>query len=396
MKKVVLIVAMLLMIPLSNVSANTIFQQTGAFNQGLTLRQSDVTGKDIYTIWFDTNDVIGLKFQQYTQGFGELKREVNTNAIQDGHSHNTGVNFRCNDSYRVWAYDINDNEIGYVELTITDLVDPECDVDDPEPDDGTGDDGSCGCVIDIPGWGDMMGKLDEIKNAIPPAPNWQQVANTMRDTIVPAFRDEMEDMLGRAPEPSSPPVFNNPLQGGVDEPTGSLPADFEDSGFTANDLKSDAEQIQFQEDQSGGFELLDPVGSLPTQEEFKDNIPAEQELQAPEVPDVTGTAPEPPAQENIAPEPPDVTGTAPNPGNQDNVAPTPPDVTGTAPKPSEQENVAPSPSEGENVAPTPGDSNNTAPLPGGDSGTAPVPSDDLTTAPLPSDDLTGAPIPNTE
>ena len=240
---------------------------------------------------------------------------------------------------------------------------------DPEPD--TGD---CGCVVDIPGWGDMMGKLDEIKSAIPPEPNWQQVANTMRDTIVPAFRSEMEDMLGTAPEPPEPPIFNNPITGGIDEPTGSLPADFEESGFTANDLKADAEEIQFQEDPSGGFELLDPVGSLPTQEEFKKNIPAEQDLQAPEVPDVSGTAPEPPTQENIAP--------------------TPPDVTGTAPSPSEEDNIAPSPTEGENVAPTPGDTTGTAPLPGDDSGTAPVPSEDLTTAPLPGEDLTGAPIPS--
>ena len=357
-----------------------------------------VNGYTRYTQDFSGTSVNRLKYQSWTDGFGTMVTEKIADADDDGQPYMTGVNFTCNTSYRVYIYDENHDQIGFIELVVDDLTNPTCDSGGnageeptPEPDPGTGD---CGCVIDIPGWDNMMTKLDEIKSAIPPAPDWQQVANTMRDTIVPAFRSEMEDMLGTAPEPPAPPIFNNPLTGGIDEPTGSLPANFEESGFTANDLKADAEQIQFQEDPSGGFELLDPVGSLPTQEEFKQNIPAEQELQAPEVPDVTGTAPEPPAQENIAPEPPDVTGTAPNPGNQDNVAPTPPDVTGTAPKPSEQENVAPSPSEGDNVAPTPGNSNNTAPLPGGDSGTAPIPGESGTNAPLPSNDTTGAPIPS--
>lgn len=368
------------MIPI-NVSATTVITRDGDIYDG-DIYLNEINGYTRYTQDFSGTSVNRLKYQSWTDGFGQMSTEKVVDADDDGHPYMTGVNFTCNTSYRVYIYDENHNQIGFMELVVDDLTNPTCSSDgnagDEPTDPGTGEDGccSCECVIDIPGWDDMMVKLDEIKSAIPPAPDWQQVSETMRDTIVPAFRSEMEDMLGRAPEPPSPPIFNNPLTGGIDEPTGSLPADFEESGFTANDLKADAEEIEFKEDESGGFELLDPIGSLPTQDEFKQNIPEEQNLQAPEVPDVSGTAPEPPVQDNIAPEP--------------------PDVTGTAPSPTDEDNIAPSPSEGENVAPTPGDNTGTAPLPGDDSGTAPVPSDDLTTAPLPGEDLTGSPIPNTE
>lgn len=346
---------MLLMIPLSTVSATHVITKEGDIYDGdIYHNVTPVNGYTRYTQDFSGTSVNRLKYQSWTDGFGQMSTEKVVDADADGQPYMTGVNFTCNTSYRVYIYDENHNQIGFMELVVDDLTNPTCssggNAGEEPTDPGTGD---CGCVIDIPGWDDMMTKLDEIKSAIPPEPNWQQVANTMRDTIVPAFRQEMEDMLGRAPEPPAPPIFNNPLTGGIDEPTGSLPADFEESGFTANDLKADAEEIQFQEDASGGFEFLDPIGSLPTQDEFKQNIPEEQELQAPEVPDVSGTAPEPPEQENIAPEP--------------------PDVTGTAPSPTEEDNIAPSPTEGENVAPTPGDNIGTAPIPGDDTVTAPIP-----------------------
>jgi len=377
-KKVVLIVAMLLMIPLSNVSASSVtLPYYGTTSESEKFMWADPNnGDDEFTFVEYTSNSNNAEILMYETVSGSASL-IGSQSLSNGvNSFNfpaniSAIKLRSNDGGEVYLNYMESNnpvstQIYFEEPTTQPDPDP-----DPDPEPGTGD---CSCVVDIPGWGDMMTKLGEIKSAIPPEPNWQQVANTMRDTIVPAFRREMEDMLGTAPEPPAPPVFNNPLTGGIDEPTGSLPADFEESGFTANDLKADAEQIQFQEDASGGFELLDPVGSLPTQEEFKQNIPSEQDLQAPEVPDVTGTAPQPPEQENIAPEP--------------------PDVTGTAPSPTEEDNIAPSPSEGENVAPTPGDTTGTAPLPGDDTGTAPVPSDDLTTAPLPGEDLTGAPIPS--
>ena len=392
MKKVVLIVAMLLMIPLSNVSAASVtLPYYGTTSESEKYMWADKIGGEYEFSYVEyTSHSNDAEILMYKNVGGSATFIGSQSLINGVNSFNLpadvgAIKLKSNDGKEVYLNYAESNTPGNEQIYF------EAPTTSPDPEPDTGD---CGCVVDIPGWGDMMGKLDEIKSAIPPEPNWQQVANTMRDTIVPAFRDEMENMLGRAPEPLSPPIFNNPLEGGIDEPTGSLPGNFEESGFTANDLKADAEEIQFQEDQSGGFELLDPVGSLPTQEEFKQNIPEEQDLQAPEVPDVTGTAPEPPEQENIAPTPPDVTGTAPNPGNQENIAPEPPDVTGTAPSPSEEDNIAPSPSEGDNVAPTPGDTTGTAPLPGDDTGTAPVPSDDLTTAPLPSDDLTGAPIPS--
>lgn len=367
-----------MMISISNVSAASVtLPYYGTTSESEKFMWADPNkGNDEFTFVEYTSNSNNAEILMYETVSGSASL-IGSQSLSNGvNSFNfpanvSAVKLRSNDGGEVYLnYMESNNPIStqiYFEEPTT-QPDPE---PDPEPDPGKSD---CSCVVDIPGWDNMMGKLDEIKSAIPPAPDWQQVSETMRDTIVPAFRDEMEDMLGTAPEPPEQPIFNNPLESGIDEPTGSLPNDFEESGFTANDLKADAEEIQFQEDPSGGFELLDPVGSLPTQEEFKKNIPSEQDLQAPEVPDVTGTAPEPPAQENIAPEP--------------------PDVTGTAPSPSVEDNIAPSPSGGDNVAPTPGDNTGTAPLPGEDTGNAPVPNDELTKAPLPSKDLTGAPIPN--
>lgn len=277
---------------------------------------------------------------------------------QYGWRYFTGLGFNCNVYYMGILYDSNDDVLVRVKIHIEGLINPVCDSESGGVDGGGG--GGCsGCeVFDCPSWGDYMGKLDEIKNAIPPPPNWQQVANTFRDSIVPKVINDLDNLLGRAPTPPpapqrptpppQPPKLNDR---GIEAPTGQSIPDGGD--FTENDIKNQAPIIQEREDPTGGFQINNPVDGLPSIEEFKQNIPNEGSAELPNPPKEL---------ENIAPIPP------------------------------EQGNQAPIPDEGSNTAPTPKEGSNTAPIPGGDFGTPPIPSESGT-APIPGGDIGAYPIP---
>ncbi|OIJ22051.1 hypothetical protein BKP45_05075 [Anaerobacillus alkalidiazotrophicus] len=169
------------------------------------------------------------------------------------------------------GYDGNDGDTGN---------DPDDDGDLP----GSGDDGGEGIdfndFFNAPGWQDYMGKIDEIKNAIPPPPNWEQVADTFYDRVVPKLVNDLESMLGTAPPPPSSPAIIEP----INPPTPSKPAildyahnleqktpqmqqntELENATFSLDDIKTQAPVIEVREDESGGFDLStsDPVNSLP-------------------------------------------------------------------------------------------------------------------------------------
>lgn len=257
---------------------------------------------------------------------------------------------------------------------------------------GSGDSGCIGCdLFNCPGWSQYMGKLDEIKSAIPPAPNWQQVANTFRDTIAPRIINDLDNLLGRAPSspgapnaPSAPALPSDLDDRGLTAPTGQEAPGLDDSTFSGDDIKNGAPKIPEREDPTGGFEINDPISGLPTQDEFTANQPNEGEAPLPTDPkDPDNFAPNPPEGDNIAPTPSEGDNTAPSPNEGDNYTP---------PNPSEPENMAPAdPTEPENIAPTPGDTTGTAPIPS-ESGTAPIPGDTNGSAPIPSESGT-APLP---
>lgn len=130
---------------------------------------------------------------------------------------------------------------------------------------GNGDCDPCS-LLSCPGWSDYMGKVDQIIGAIPPPPNWGQVANTFRDSIVPKLIGDMRDMLGTAPNPPSPPpdipgIATDDFKKNVpkmDEVPG-----LKDSGFDKNKIENEAPVIEFREDPTGGFDIVDPIESLP-------------------------------------------------------------------------------------------------------------------------------------
>lgn len=207
-------------------------------------------------------------------------------------------------------------------------------------DDETGGDsgsgGSCSAcgIFESPHWDDYMGKLEEIKNSIPPAPNWDEVAGKFRDTIVPSLVDDLEDMLGTAPAPlPAPAVPSGVDDGGISEqqPNMEPVPELEDSGFNQDDIEAEAPEIEFREDPTGGFDLSDnPVDALPDMPTDAFPIPGETDAgvwddNKPETGPIS--FPEPPASggggTGEAPVPGDSTGEPPTPGGSGGTAPTP-------------------------------------------------------------------------
>jgi len=187
-------------------------------------------------------------------------------------------------------------------------------------------------VFECPGWQQYMNKLDQIKNAIPPAPNWKEVADTFKDAIVPNLVNEVGDLLGTAPEPpATPPQLPGLDDKGIKskEPVMQDVPGLKEAGFDANKIKNQAPVIQERSDPTGGFDLTkNPMDTLP---------------KAPENPKPGQTDPgewgknKPKEEANPFPFPQDTgepnVGTPPKPNDNGAKPPTPGGDPGSAPKP---------------------------------------------------------------
>lgn len=309
---------------------------------------------------------VKVTYTSYTDdSFSTIGTTKTYTAAQYGWTFFDGIGFNCNVAYTGTLYDASDNVLVSAKLTITGLVNPVCNSESNGEGMGGKECDNC-AIFSCPGWGEYMDKLDDIKAAIPPPPNWNQVADVFRDSIAPQIKKDMAELIGTAPTPTlptlpkapdkpSPPAMLEKLDDqGIKAPTGNEAPGLDDSTFTADDLKSSAPVIQEREDPTGGFKIDNPIDSLPSQEEFKKNIP----------------------KEGIVPLPG-------KPKDPENIAPTPP----------EQPNKAPTPGEDFGKAPIPGLDSNKAPIPGGDSGKAPIPGNDGSKAPIPGGDSGKVPIP---
>jgi hypothetical protein len=115
--------------------------------------------------------------------------------------------------------------------------------------------------LQCPEWQTYMGDLGTtIKNNVPPAPDWQQVANTMRDTMIPA----MDTMLGHPDPPPAPPtpppvpeMKTDDLKR-PDDPQDTTPPVTQDINF------DNVQAVPVQQDTTGGLDLTpaDPTESI--------------------------------------------------------------------------------------------------------------------------------------
>ncbi|UOQ47221.1 hypothetical protein MUN88_14210 [Gracilibacillus caseinilyticus] len=327
-----------------------------AFAAGITSSEYSAAD-DTYYVYMDTSGADSFTITQDATG-----TTWNYDVV-DGDDYTT---LTCNGSFTYTFYSGN-SVIATETVTASGIIEQNSNCEGTS--DGNGNN-NCGCIFNTPGWQDYMDKMDDVISVIPPAPDWDSVADTFKDSIVPSLVGEVENMLGSPPGEMSAPPYPPPLDdGNLQEPTGQEANGLE--GFDANDIKDNAPDIEVREDESGGFDINDPLESMPEQEIF---VPSEPENPAPS---------EPEEPENIAPEP----------TEPENVAPAPSEPENVAPSPEEPENVAPTPGEGENTAPTPSEGNNTAPIPSEDGTVAPTPGEPDNAFPVPGPNTDDYPMP---
>lgn len=340
-----------------------VFTQIPTASAYYTISKNDPQDVMSNPIYNSANDEIRINYKPSTVKRHIISYFFDESFSQPGTSKNvtastfyTGVGLTCIGYYELTIFNASGIQIGKTRVAVEegDLQNPKCASggDDELP--SNGDDCDSCEVFDCPGWGQYMGKIDDIIAAIPPPPNWNQIigtAPTPQPIVTPP-----------TPTPPMPPAIPYEQAPDLSIPQGQLPDGFEDSSFSFGDIKDEAPVIEFREDPTGGFNIVDPIGSLPSQDEFIQNA----------------------HDEGIAPLP-----AAPNEG--DNYAPFPKDTTDTAPMPYEEFDSPPFPSDPTNIAPTPSDNIGAPPIPN-DGATAPIPNEDLI-APLPSGDNSTAPIP---
>jgi len=218
-----------------------------------------------------TWDAIGTRYELW-KGMGVL----DTVSVAHYATSNPGT-------YTIVAYDKNGERVGRGTVTVPDTggnngggtTNPPTDPKDPNPPDtggvgggGTCDREPCTQLVDLlacPLFDDYLGRWqDTISAALPPPPNWNQVASIMTDHIVPAMGDELvrrtpemariiADEFQRreksvSPPPSKPAAFR-PYVPRLNDPTGNM-------SFQVRENVP-----QFEPDYSGsqGFTIPDPT-----------------------------------------------------------------------------------------------------------------------------------------
>lgn len=283
---VVLAIALSVILLTPRAYAFTIFESYGP---AIKQTYQYVPSKDYYYLdLYDKSDgipsseyVMYARYVFYTDEFNTVNTDKTWSATAEGYSHYIGSVINCNGYYEIYFMDGNQNQVGYVRMHTTEVKNPPCDssidFEDQFPEDERGR-GGCDCIFRSPHWEEYMGKIDDIIAAIPPPPNWQHVANIMRDTIVPRMINDLDNLLGTAPPPPAPPSninidpiapppevpvhdYANELQ--QSEPTMNDNTALEESVYDADDIINDAPEIEFNEDPTGGFNIMNPLEALP-------------------------------------------------------------------------------------------------------------------------------------
>jgi hypothetical protein len=347
----------------------TIFQYD---TSGTLQYQKDMDVKSNSTLWLDMKCKGTTTFNFYDSSgasLGFVQRGLDNGSYLDDSA--------CDYSNPVSLSDYNEAQKQYASDTFGGT---KSKLTDPPTADGSGGGTSSGgsggttdcsaCqIFQAPEWNNYMSKLNDIMNAIPPPPNWSQVATTFTNSIVPAITNSLSNLLGSAPAAPSVPAQPS----GTDDhgfnssaPTMQDVPGLSGSTFDSGTIENSAPVIQQNSDPTGGFNLIqNPIASLPSfptdalpkpgstnAGDWGQNKPSQPDNPIPSNPVDTGT--------------PD-TGSAPKPADSGATPPAPGDSSGSAPKPSDNGSTPPSPSDSGGTPPSPGGSGGTGPSPSGDS-----------------------------
>lgn len=306
---------------------------------------------DSYQIDVSGTRAVSVTFTSYDETFTNVGSTKTYTREQYGWTHFKAMGFNCNVAYIGELHDVDGNLLVRAKMIITGLTKPACD-SEPSGDMGSGECDICG-IFDCPEWDNYMNKLDDIKNAIPPPPDWDVVSGKFSDAIVPRLVEEsrvmLDDLLGRAPEPPTPPPSLPTMPDLPSHDDGGFKdrePEMQDSGvegFDATDIKDQAPEMEYEEDPTGGFNLsVDPVESLPDVVPGGDPGPYKRD---PVMLDAEYPA-------------------APKESNVDIGKPSNPKDEGATP---------PIPGDSGGAPPIPGDSGGAPPIPGGSGGAPPIP-----------------------
>lgn len=135
--------------------------------------------------------------------------------------------------------------------------------------------GSCGAcekleeLLQCPGWDQAMGDVTEaIRNALPPPPDWDDIADKIGRSTV----RHLSDYLGPVPPPPSKedirqetetPLPPLDLTTGNENLVPNVPDEYK-SGKIEFNLEKDAPQIEMKQDTTGGFDITEPLSNMDT------------------------------------------------------------------------------------------------------------------------------------
>jgi hypothetical protein len=134
----------------------------------------------------------------------------------------TGIQYlTCNGTYELQFFNSSGQMVSKTSpITTSSIQDPTCtsysgdetgggqtggggeEPPPPPPPDNTGSCNQCEKLKEVlacPEWEEYMGEWENLlRKVIPPPPNWHEVANIMKDAIVPAMGQEIERVMGNA------------------------------------------------------------------------------------------------------------------------------------------------------------------------------------------------------
>ncbi|KGP85295.1 hypothetical protein [Paenibacillus sp. MAEPY2] len=241
--------------------------------------EDEASGRDDLSARKDGSDI---KWNNPPSGTKEVQiwkdgQKIATNSAEDTTHKNAGPG-----SYSVVAVGTDGKPIGQSDLNVTDGTGPDPSEPGTNPSNPGTDCGTCeklDQMLACPGWELVMNDLtDAIKAALPPPPDWDDIA----DKIGRATVRHLSDYLGDVPAPPSKeqikqdtetPLPQLDTTTGVENLTPKVPEEY-NSGDIKFDLERDAPVIEVK-DESKPFDIAEPLNNIEYDDPGKAVLPGD-------------------------------------------------------------------------------------------------------------------------